>query len=57
MADPIDYDQLAPGIRETVRWLAGCGFDPCDSGDGVSNPEAGMECTDGEADSTEEGDD
>lgn len=44
MPDPIDYAQLAPGIRETVRWLADCGFGPCDSGDGVTNPAAGMEC-------------
>lgn len=30
------YDELDPGIRETVRWLFEHGFNPCDSGDGVS---------------------
>lgn len=32
------YDELDPGIRETVRWLYEHGFNPCDSGDGVSKP-------------------
>lgn len=31
---PIPYDDLDPGIRETVRWLADLGFRPTDSGDG-----------------------
>ena len=31
-----DYDELDPGIRETVRWLRAMGFDTCDSGDGKS---------------------
>jgi len=30
------YDELDAGIRETVRWLFDHGFDPTDSGDGVS---------------------
>lgn len=29
-----DYDQLDPGIRNTVRRLHGWGFATCDSGDG-----------------------
>lgn len=33
---PPPYDDLDPGIRETVRWLFEAGFEPCDSGDGVS---------------------
>ncbi len=32
----LDYDKLDPGIRETVRWLRGLGFNTTDSGDGVS---------------------
>lgn len=34
--EDIDYDDLDSGIRETVRWLRGAGFDTRDSGDGVS---------------------
>lgn len=30
------YEELDPGVRETVRWLFEQGFDPTDSGDGVS---------------------
>lgn len=41
--DDIDYDALDPGIRETVRWLRGYGFDTCDSGDGSKAPD--MECS------------
>jgi hypothetical protein len=37
-----DYEQLDPGIRETVRYLHGCGFITTDSGDGSKYPE--MEC-------------
>jgi hypothetical protein len=37
-----DYEQLDPGIRETVRYLHGCGFITADSGDGSKYPE--MEC-------------
>lgn len=33
---PPPYDEIDPGIRETVRWLYESGFEPCDSGDGVS---------------------
>lgn len=38
-----DYSQLTPGIRDFVRELHQHGFATCDSGDGVTNPEAGME--------------
>ena len=40
----IDYDELNPGIRETVRWLTDLGFETTDSGDGVTNRAAGMDC-------------
>lgn len=33
---PPPYADIDPGIRETVRWLFDAGFEPCDSGDGVS---------------------
>lgn len=39
----IDYSELNPGIRETVRFLREYGFETTDSGDGVTNVEAGME--------------
>ena len=35
---------LTPGIRKTVLWLRSHGYDTTDSGDGVTNVEAGMEC-------------
>ena len=38
----MNYDDLDPGIRETVRWLHGHGFLTCDSGDGMSKGD--MEC-------------
>jgi len=34
---------LTPGIVRTVALLQSWGFDTCDSGDGVTNVEAGME--------------
>lgn len=34
--DEINYAELDPGIRDTVRLLEKEGFVPCDSGDGVS---------------------
>jgi hypothetical protein len=34
----MNYDELDPGIRETVRWLRQHGFNTTDSGDGVSKP-------------------
>ena len=34
--EDIDYDELDPGIRETVRLLRKWGFETTDSGDGVS---------------------
>jgi hypothetical protein len=35
----INYDELDPGIRETVRWFRERGFDTTDSGDGVAKLE------------------
>lgn len=35
---PIEYDELDPGIREVVRRLRAAGFETCDSGDGKSKP-------------------
>ena len=32
----LDYDQLDPGIRKTVRWLRSLGYETTDSGDGRS---------------------
>ncbi len=37
MPDDIDYAQLNPGIRETVRMLRAHGFDTSDSGDGETH--------------------
>ncbi len=42
--DDLDPTILTPGIRKTVLWLREHGFDTCDSGDGVTNVEAGMDC-------------
>jgi hypothetical protein len=44
-----DYEEIDPGIRETVRFLRGHGFDTTDSGDGKTKfpdgPDApGMPC-------------
>jgi hypothetical protein len=36
--DTLNYDEIDPGIRETVRWLRSLGFDTTDSGDGKSKP-------------------
>lgn len=46
MVDDLNYDDLDPNIRETVRWLRGMNFDTCDSGDGVSKglPPENCEC-------------
>ena len=38
----LDYEQLDPGIRATVRWLREHGFETVDSGDG--SKAAHMEC-------------
>lgn len=46
MANPPPYDELDPGIRETVRWLFERGFDPTDSGDG--SKAATMGCAESE---------
>jgi len=40
-AQPLEIADLNPGIRETVYWLRGEGFDTCDSGDGKTHM---MEC-------------
>lgn len=37
--DDIDYEDLDPGIRQTVRWFRAHGFSTTDSGDGVSKAE------------------
>jgi hypothetical protein len=37
------YDDLDPGIRNVVRWLFDNGFNPTDSGDGVSKGDAGLD--------------
>lgn len=36
----VPYDELDPGIRETVRWLNDHGFETTDSGDGLSKFDA-----------------
>jgi hypothetical protein len=41
--DDIDYSALTPGIRRTVALVRSWGFDTTDSGDGVTNVQAGME--------------
>lgn len=41
MSDELNYDELDPGIRRTVRWLRSLGYDACDSGDGKTKLEAG----------------
>lgn len=40
MNDQLDYQQLDPGIRKTVAYLRGLGFDTTDSGDGKTKVEA-----------------
>lgn len=40
--EPIDYEQLDPGIRGIVRTLREAGFETTDSGDGVSKLGAGI---------------
>lgn len=35
----MNYDDLDPGIRETVRWLRGLGYETTDSGDGETKSE------------------
>lgn len=47
MIDDINYDELDPGIRDTVRWLDEHGFETCDSGDGESKFEEGWTEDDG----------
>jgi hypothetical protein len=39
---PFDYDTLTPGIRKVVAWLHEHDFITVDSGDGVTNIEAGI---------------
>jgi hypothetical protein len=43
--DQFPYEELAPGIRNTVRWVHELGYETSDSGDGVANQHAGMECS------------
>lgn len=40
----MNYDELDPGIRETVRWLQSLGYDTTDSGDGVTKRPADCAC-------------
>ena len=42
--EDLDPSILTPGIRKTVLWLRENGFETTDSGDGITNVEAGMEC-------------
>lgn len=39
--DDINYDELDPNIRNTVRWLRSHGFNTTDSGDGKSKLKTG----------------
>jgi hypothetical protein len=41
--DDPNYDEITPGVRKLVRFLRDAGFTTIDSGDGVTNVEAGME--------------
>lgn len=41
--EPINYEELSPGVRGIVRALREQGFETCDSGDGTNLAE-GMEC-------------
>lgn len=41
--DDLDYSTLTPGIRRTVALVRSWGFETTDSGDGVTNVQAGME--------------
>ncbi len=43
MLPPIDPPQIQPAMRSLVRWLRILDFDTTDSGDGVTNVQAGME--------------
>ena len=40
MVNELDYQQLDPGIRDTVRRLRAAGYQTTDSGDGRSKPQA-----------------
>lgn len=40
--DDLNYDELDPGIRRTVRWLRSLGYETCDSGDGKTKPAQGL---------------
>lgn len=42
--DLFDYNVIMPSMRRTVRWVRSLGFETTDSGDGITNVEAGMEC-------------
>jgi hypothetical protein len=43
----VDYSELDPGIRETVRWLRGLGYETTDSGDGQHKRPSDCYCPDG----------
>lgn len=43
MHDNLDYSQVNPGIVDLVRELRALGYNTTDSGDGVTNREAGMD--------------
>lgn len=45
--DDLNYDELDPGIRRTVRWLRSLGYETCDSGDGKTKPAQGLTWEDG----------
>lgn len=40
---PLDLNTITPGVREVVRWLREHDFNTTDSGDGLTNVNAGME--------------
>lgn len=40
---PFDINAVQPAMRQTVRWLRAMDMNTTDSGDGVTNVEAGME--------------
>lgn len=43
MKEELDYTGIQPTMHRTVRWMRKLGFHTTDSGDGVTNVEAGME--------------
>ena len=45
LVEPIDYEAIDPGIRDTVRLLREHGFETTDSGDGVTKLGSGWSDT------------